>query len=50
MAESASTGGETPIETTETATEAEPQESINPAQWTAIKNVLDKVYAHREAE
>ena len=52
MAESASAGSPTPVETNETSAQSAEQagNSVSPEQWAAMKRVIEKVYTHREAE
>ncbi|KAL6721153.1 hypothetical protein ACLMJK_000253 [Lecanora helva] len=52
MAESASGGSPTPMETTEAPVQENDQSdsSVTPAQWAAMKRITDKVYAHRDQD
>lgn len=52
MAESASAGSPTPMETTEMPTKTIQQNDggITSEQWAAMKRITEKVYAHRERE
>lgn len=51
MADSASAGSPTPVETTETPPQNNQQHGgVTPEQWAAMRRITDRVYAHRERD